>query len=77
MYQDPRSDSFTSFILLPILYGSFLEILPVFDIYDVMYTKGGIHVDEWDFLFSVMNVYILKIMSDLQSKFEGTFLCQA
>ena len=76
MYQDPRNDSFTSFILLPILYGSFLEILPVFDIYDVMYTKG-IHVDEWDFLFSVMNVYILKIMSDLQSKFEGTFLCQA
>ena len=76
MYQDPRNDSFTSFILLPILYGSFLEILPVFDIYDVMYTKG-IHVDEWDFLFSVMNVYILKTMSDLQSKFEGTFLCQA
>ena len=76
MYQDPRNDSFTSFILLPILYGSFLEILPVFDIYDVMYTKG-IHVDEWDFPFSVMNVYILKIMSDLQSKFEGTFLCQA
>ena len=37
----------------------------------------GIRVDEKDLLFSVMNVYILKIMSDLQPKFEGMLLIQA
>ena len=37
----------------------------------------GINVDEWDLSFSVMNVYILKIMSDLKPMFEGTFLWQA
>ena len=45
-------------------------------VYDVMFSKG-IHGDERDLLFSVMNVYALKIMSDLQSKFDGTFLHQA
>ena len=45
-------------------------------VYDVMYTEG-IRVDERDLLFSVMNVYVLKIMSDLQPTFEGKFLHQA
>ena len=59
----------------------FLKSCHVFDmmlaaVYDIMYIKG-IHVDERDLLFSVMNVYILKIMSDLQPKFEGTILRQA
>ena len=45
-------------------------------VYDVMFSKG-IRGDERDLLFSVMNVYALKIMSDLQSKFDGTFLHQA
>ena len=59
----------------------FLKSCHVFDgilaaIYDVMYTKV-ICVDEQDLLFSVMNVYILKIISDLQPKLEETFLCQA
>ena len=58
----------------------FLKSCHVFDgmltaVY-VMYTEV-ICVDEQDLLFSVMNVYILKIISDLQPKFEGTFLCQA
>ena len=52
----------------------FLKSCHVFDamlaaVYDIMYIKG-IRVDERDLLFSVMNVYILKIMSDLQPKFE-------
>ena len=44
-------------------------------VYYVMFSKG-IRVDERDLLFSVMNVYALKIMSHLQSKFDGTFLHQ-
>ena len=59
----------------------FLKSCHVFDgvlaaVFDVMCTKG-IPVDERDLLFSVMNVYVLKIMSDLQPKFEGMFLRQA
>ena len=59
----------------------FLKSCHVFDgmlaaVYDVMYTKG-ICVDERDLLFSVMNIYILKIMTDIQPNFEGTFLHQA
>ena len=59
----------------------FLKSCHVFDamltaVYDIMYIKG-IRVDEWDLLFSVMNVYILKIMSDLQPKFEWKILRKA
>ena len=59
----------------------FLNSCKVFDdmlaaVYDTMYTRG-IRVDERDLLFSAMNVYIIKVMADLQPKFEGTFLRQA
>ena len=61
--------------------AQFLKSYHAFDgiltaVYDVMYTKG-IPVDEQDLLFSVTNVYVLKIMSDLKPKFEETFLRQA
>ena len=56
----------------------FLKTCHVYDemLAAVMYTKD-ICVDEWDLLYHVVNVYVLKIMSDLQPKFEGTFFCQA
>ena len=66
MYGNPLNDFLTSFILVPNLYGPHLENLWClwWDAYDVIYTKG-INVDEWDLLFSGINVYILKIVSDL------------
>ena len=44
-------------------------------VYDTMYTMYTkcINTDEQDLLFSVTNIYVLKIMSNLQPKFEGTF----
>ena len=44
-------------------------------VYDNMYTKG-IQVDERDLLFTTINVYIIKIMADLQPLFFANFLHQ-
>ena len=59
----------------------FLKSCAVFDdmlaaIYDTMYTRG-IRIDERDLLFTCINVYIIKVMADLQPKFYAGFLRKA
>ena len=59
----------------------FLNSCCIFDdmlaaVYDTMYTKN-IRVDERDLLFSAINIYIIKLMADLQPHFAEKFLRQA
>ena len=45
-------------------------------VYDTMYTKG-IRVEERDTVFTAINVYIIKLMADLQPWFNTKFLKKA
>ena len=54
--------------------GHFLKACKVFDdmlpaVSDTMYTKG-IRVDERDLLFTAENIFIVKVLADIQPTFE-------
>ena len=57
--------------------GHFLKACKVFDmfpaVYDTMYTKG-IRVDERDLLFTAENIFIVKVLVDIQPNFEKGYL---
>ena len=52
----------------------FDEMLPA--VYDVMYTKG-VKEDDRDILFTPKNVFILKVMADLDNDFNAFYLKKA
>ena len=61
--------------------GHFLKACKVFDdmllaVYDTMYTKG-IRVDERDLLFTAENIFIVKVLADIQPNFEKGYLRKA
>ena len=60
--------------------GHFLKACKVFDmfpaVYDTMYTKG-IRVDERDLLFTAENIFIVKVLVDIQPNFEKGYLRKA
>ena len=54
--------------------GHFLKACKVFDdmlpaVYDTMHTKG-IRIDERDLLFTAKNIFIVKVLADIQPNFE-------
>ena len=56
----------------------FLKACKVFDdilpaVYDTMYTKG-IRADERDLLFRAENIFIVKVLADIQPNFEKGYL---
>ena len=61
--------------------GHFLKACKVFDdmlpaVYDTMYTKG-IRADKRDLLFTAENIFIGKVLADIQSNFEKRYLRKA
>ena len=61
--------------------GHFLKACKVFDemlpaVYDTMYTKG-IRADERDLLFRAENIFIVKVLADIQPNFEKGYLRKA
>ena len=45
-------------------------------VYDTMYTKG-IRADERDLLFRAENIFIVKVLADIQPNFEKGYLRKA
>ena len=60
--------------------GHFLKTCKVFDmlpaVYDTMYTKG-IRDDERNLLFTAENIFIVKVLADIQPNFEKDYLRKA
>ena len=60
--------------------GHFLKTSKVFDmlpaVYDTMYTKG-IRDDERNLLFTAENIFIVKVLADIQPNFEKGYLRKA
>ena len=61
--------------------GHFLKACKVFNemlpaVYDTMYTKG-IRIDERDLLFTASNIFILKLLAEIQPEFDKGYLRKA
>lgn len=61
--------------------GHFLKACKIMDemlpaVYDAMFTKG-IRVEERDLLFTAKNIYIIKLLADIQPSYENGYLRKA
>ena len=61
--------------------GDFLKVCKVFDdmppaVYDIMYTKG-VRVGKRDLLYTAENIFIVKVLADIQPNFEKSYLRKA